>query len=233
MQERISGSIIPLLAMVGLNDIGVHKFIFEHGGIFSLGDGINIRGTDPTIHFNDITSGEKEASIHVNNNKFYVLGHNSTNNDSHGGGWDKVGSYWPLQIDLDSDNINLGGHTHVREGFLHFGARTDQLINLYNSEYGIGVQSGTQYFRTVHNFAWYRGGSHNDNALNGGGGTPDMVLTSGNLGIGTTTPDAKLLLGNIGENNGVKLLGFGEVATSGFWFESGFQPYGGDNFVTF
>jgi len=200
-----------------LNDRGINKFKFDNAGILSLGNGMNIRGSEPTIHFNDQNSSENEASIHVNDNKFYILGHSSTNSDSQYGGWDKIGSYWPFQIELDNDNINLGGHTHIREGFLHFGQRTDQLINLYSNDYGIGVQGNTEYFRSKQHFAWYRGGSHNDSELSPGGGTPDMVLRSGKLGIGTNDPGAKLTL----DDGEIAIRNISDTAPKGIIFQEG------------
>ncbi len=46
-----------------------------------------------------------------------------------------------------------------------------QMIDLWGTEYGIGIQNHTQYFRTGMNFAWYKRGNHNDGELNAGGGT--------------------------------------------------------------
>ena len=86
-----------------------------------------------------------------------------------------------------NDNFSLGG-----SNTLSFGSQVRQMINLWNQDYGIGVQSGTQYFRTATNFAWYKGGSHNDNQLNAGGGTVQMVIKNGNVGIGTTDPNQML-----------------------------------------
>ena len=57
---------------------------------------------------------------------------------------------------------------------LHFGSSVQQHINLWGTEYGIGVQSYTQYFRSAGNFTWYRGGSHNSTKGHGGGGTKVM-----------------------------------------------------------
>ena len=76
---------------------------------------------------------------------------------------------------------------------LNFGASTRQMLNLWNTEYGIGIQARTQYYRTDGNFAWYKGGSHNDAELNPGtNGTAQMVLKDGNLGIGTKDPKSAL-----------------------------------------
>ena len=64
---------------------------------------------------------------------------------------------------------------------LSFGSTTRQMINLYNTEYGIGVQSGNMYFRTddsagAQTFAWYRGGKHHDGHFQPGAGGTDMML---------------------------------------------------------
>jgi trimeric autotransporter adhesin len=77
-------------------------------------------------------------------------------------------------------------------GTLDFGSVTRQNINLWGGGiYGIGVQSGTQYFRTDANapigvtsgFSWHLGGVHSDSAnAPGAGGTELMRLSSiGNL----------------------------------------------------
>ena len=61
------------------------------------------------------------------------------------------------------------------------------MINLYNADYGIGVQSLTTYFRTAGEFMWYRGGSHSDTFGDSGGGDQVMRLgSSGNLVIAGT-----------------------------------------------
>ena len=77
---------------------------------------------------------------------------------------------------------------------LSFGSDVRQMINLYSTSYGIGVQGYTQYYRSSGNFAWYIGGSHNDAEFNTGGGIAAMVIKrpGGNVGIGTTAPTQKL-----------------------------------------
>ena len=82
-----------------------------------------------------------------------------------------------------SNNIDVLGTTS-----LSFSSTTRQMINLWSTTYGIGVQSSTAYFRTGSGgaFAWFNGGIHNDAQFNAGsGGTLTMKLdSSGNL---TTT----------------------------------------------
>ena len=67
-------------------------------------------------------------------------------------------------------------------GNLSFGAQTRQMLNLWGTDYGIGVQDSTVYFRTRPgnlffgpggNFAWYAGGQHSDTAFDPG---PPPVL---------------------------------------------------------
>ncbi|MBM0744162.1 hypothetical protein JOY44_21520 [Phormidium sp. CLA17] len=78
-----------------------------------------------------------------------------------------------------------------------FGSSMSQMIDLWNSAYGIGIQGGTQYFRTDANFAWYKGGSHDDTALKAGiSGTVQMVIKDCNVGISTNAPESKLHIDN-------------------------------------
>ncbi len=86
------------------------------------------------------------------------------------------------------DYLQVNGALDVT-GALGFGSSTRQMLNLYGTDYGVGVQSSTQYFRTGQNFAWYKGGAHNNGALNAGtGGTVQMVIKNGSVGIGTAAP---------------------------------------------
>ena len=77
--------------------------------------------------------------------------------------------------------LGRGGDLEVGGGMItpqavNFGARTRQMLNLFNEDYGVGVQAATLYQRTGGEFAWYRGGSHSDDFLDPGGGTLLMRL---------------------------------------------------------
>jgi hypothetical protein len=62
---------------------------------------------------------------------------------------------------------------------LSFGSTTRQMLNLYSTSYGIGVQGSTLYCRTASRFSWHRGGSHSDTEnAPGSGGTTAMTLDS-------------------------------------------------------
>jgi len=84
-------------------------------------------------------------------------------------------------MDLFSRSGNFTGN-------LGFGTATRQMLNLWSTQYGIGVQTDAAYFRTGGEFLWFRGGSHT-NAFGdpGAGGTQLMRLgNSGNLVIAGT-----------------------------------------------
>ena len=76
-----------------------------------------------------------------------------------------------------------GGATIGPSSSLNFGNTTRQMLNLWGTGYGVGVQDNTLYFRSGGNFAWYRGGSHVNPELNAGGGefamriSPEGVLS--------------------------------------------------------
>jgi trimeric autotransporter adhesin len=69
---------------------------------------------------------------------------------------------------------------------LSFGAQTRQMINLWTTQYGIGVQPFRFYFRTDAGagFAWFSGGTHNESTDNpGAGGTEVMKLDGTGLTV--------------------------------------------------
>jgi hypothetical protein len=75
---------------------------------------------------------------------------------------------------------------------MYFGSQTRQMLNLWGTQYGIGVQSSTVYFRTdnasglENGFAWYKGGIHTNAAQNAGGGTTMMTLNGSGLTVNGT-----------------------------------------------
>ena len=76
-------------------------------------------------------------------------------------------------------------------GNLAFGSQTRQMLNLWGSVYGIGVQSGVLYSRCdgssiINGFAWYKGGTHNDGNYSSGGGTELMRLNMLGLTVNGT-----------------------------------------------
>jgi hypothetical protein len=82
-------------------------------------------------------------------------------------------------------NVNVG-----TSASLLFGSQTRQMINLWGTQYGIGVQSSTTYFRSDSRFSWFRGGTHSDSQNDPGGGTVAMTLDGSSNLIVTTSVQA-------------------------------------------
>jgi hypothetical protein len=101
-------------------------------------------------------------------------------------------------LSVDATVLRTSGN-FTMAGNLSFGSTTRQMLNLWSTSYGIGVQSNTLYYRTADHFAWFRNGSHSDTIFNSGGGATMMVLnSSGRLGIGTTAPGSLLSVAGSG-----------------------------------
>jgi hypothetical protein len=86
-------------------------------------------------------------------------------------------------------NLHLTGNSSI-SGDLSFSVRTRQMINLWGTEYGLGVQANSTYFRSGGDFMWFRRGEHADAQGDPGtGGVRLMRLTSGGrLGLGVESP---------------------------------------------
>jgi hypothetical protein len=67
------------------------------------------------------------------------------------------------------------------DGNLLFGTRERQMLNLWDTVYGIGIQDNTLYFRTDFDYCWYRGGSHRNGRSDPGGGRLMMKLDENNV----------------------------------------------------
>ncbi len=68
--------------------------------------------------------------------------------------------------------LSIGASTAI-----NFGSQTRQMLNLWSTDYGIGVQNSTEYFRSSRHFAWYRNGVHSDTTYApGSGGSTLMTL---------------------------------------------------------
>jgi hypothetical protein len=87
---------------------------------------------------------------------------------------------------LKGGDTMTGNLTLANPASLNFGNSTRQMLNLWGSVYGLGVQAGTLYFRTdgnfvdSGNFAWYRGGTHADGQFDpGDDGAALMTLDRG------------------------------------------------------
>ena len=90
-----------------------------------------------------------------------------------------------------SEKLTVEGSIAFSESLV-FPKAFGQSLRLFGPEYGIGIQTETQYFRSTKNFAWYKGGEHSDDELDPGGGEPMMVIADGKVGIGTAKPTEAL-----------------------------------------
>jgi hypothetical protein len=135
----------------------------------------------------------------------------------------------PLDTDGKTEKVTLAVRADDRiiipTGTLSFGRQTRQMIDLWasadaNHEYGIGVQAATLYFRSDHQFCWFRGGSHNDGPGDPGGGTRLMRLEeSGNLDFGNRT---RQMLGLWSSDDNTHQYGIGVQAAT-LYFRSDFD----------
>ncbi len=125
-----------------------------------------------------------------------------------GGGYGVAGRTTGNGSAVFGDNADLNGYAGDFNGNINvtgnqsFGLTTRQMLNLWGTQYGIGVQDYTLYNRTDSNggFAWYRGGTHRD-AQNdpGPGGTTLMTLRAGGtLSVTSATAAGVIASGDLG-----------------------------------
>ena len=93
----------------------------------------------------------------------------------------------PLEIRTDNQarlTLAANGNLSVNPAnTLSFGNATRQMLNLWGTDYGIGVQADTLYYRSNNDFSWFRQGTHNDDRNNPGGGTELMRLRNTGLTV--------------------------------------------------
>lgn len=99
-----------------------------------------------------------------------------------------------------SRNISSSDISVATANSLSFGSATRQMVNLWSTSYGIGVQNSTTYFRSGGRFSWHRGGSHSNTENDPGtGGSVAMTLDgSSNL---TVNGPLISLKGNFGSSS--------------------------------
>ena len=87
-----------------------------------------IRNTSPTVYFRD--TDHRSAMIHVNSNLFYVLRGSGTDSTS----WSQVNGRWPLVINLENNNMEVGGEAHCWQWWRSF-----DNTGWYNQTHGGGI----------------------------------------------------------------------------------------------
>jgi hypothetical protein len=149
-------------------------------------------GSENTIGTNSSYSaigGGSDNDIGNNAQYAYAAGRRAKANHS--------GSFvWADSTDADfgsSGNnqflVRASGGVQLSPGTsIYCGNQVRQMLNLWGTNYGIGVQDGTLYFRASddqygNGFAWYLGGAHNNGYINSGGGATLMTLNAGGLTV--------------------------------------------------
>ena len=168
-------------------------------------------GTNPVASL-DIASASRTGTHPTAVKGLYITGDFNSDNDGvefrHSNGTQGIGfgfnTIYAAGSNANQDlglkpkgtgEVKVAGNLSVT-GLVSFGSQVRQMLNLWSNIYGIGVQNSTQYFRSEANFAWYKGGSHNDAELNAGGGTSLMTLDrNGNLSVSGIVKIGSLQLG--------------------------------------
>ena len=132
----------------------------------------------------------------------------------------------PYALSL-TPNASISGLNNT--GNLSFGSMTRQMLNLWDTRYGLGVQSYDMYFRTDNGagFAWFASGTHSDAHYNPGTlGVTLMTLDSNSLtvnekisaSVNSISPNAAVIGSNTGSGYGVygqSAYGSGVIGESG------------------
>jgi len=106
---------------------------------------------DNTTGSNNIALGDRAAgSNEVGNNNIAIGNADGAPNESN-----------TIRIGTPGTHIDtfLAGNVIIEAArVVNFGSTTRQMLNLWSTTYGIGIQDLTQYFRTQYAYAWYQGG---------------------------------------------------------------------------
>ena len=192
---EVQGTLTVDRLLTALDDILTYE---HHRLIFAQSDGTdgdtplwirrytNSPGADLHIHIGDTADSSKRLTV----------------------GFGKIDDPQQIVFDVRSDGkVEIPtGSLEIPTGSIDFGQSERQMLNLWNTAYGIGIQDFTEYFRSDADFCWFKGGQHSNTRSDpGSGGTLAMKLdnsssltvagnavVNGSVGIGTATPATKV-----------------------------------------
>lgn len=111
------------------------------------------------------------------------------------------------QLELRANKINLA-RANGTATTISFGTNTGQPLTLFDNGsdvYGIGVQSGTEYFRSGDHFAWFKDGTHSDTTFDAGPGGTRLMSLSSDADLALPATGALVIGNNRVENFGIGL----------------------------
>ena len=114
---------------------------------------------------------------------FFGDGSGLTNLSSFSGGTVANATVFSSGVTFNSTTAFNGNMSTNNTANLSMGSGLRQMLNLFGTGYGIGIQTNTLYYRSGSTFRWHRGGAHsNTEGAPGTGGTQALVLdASSNL----------------------------------------------------
>jgi hypothetical protein len=89
---------------------------------------------------------------------------------------------------LKAGDTMTGNLTIANAATLNFGSSVRQMINLWGTAYGIGVQAASLYFRSDDGFAWFRDGAHAVGTFDPGPGGAALMTLSADGNLTVTSP---------------------------------------------
>lgn len=248
--EGTSGTPLGVAVPLVLEKTGSKVLDLSGGGVGILGATLRVRNTNPASGIGaEITSlGDAALVLQKPSAGGQLLKAFGSNGGEDEFRIDDNGTV-TLRKPNNTPNITLNNSDgSITTNSLNFPSTVSQKLNLWGSpgsDYGIGIQGATMYYRVDApagggGFAWYRGGSHSDNTFDPGGGATLMTLSrngelrasrfsvngiNSSTGIEARMGDAVAILG--ANNSGsctlcVSQAGSGDVIRA--WGNAGFSP---------
>jgi hypothetical protein len=146
--------------------------IFDNFPIFEFGsdNAIPIYGTTPRMFWSGFDVGRQRVELDTGSEESYLSFAAGTITGEYG-----------FYSGSGYNNYFNGPVSVTGSNALDFGSTTRQMLNLWSTQYALGVQSSTLYMRTGAGWAVYRGGTHSNTQWDPGSGGVEL-LRQNNLG---------------------------------------------------